>query len=227
MKRFAVIGMGRFGRKLAQSLTESGNEVIAIDINQSVAETMRDEVALAVRLDATNAEALKAQGVDKVDAAIVSIGEDFEANALTTATLKELGVRTVISRAATPIQAKILTRIGADRVINPEDESASRLGHRLANPNIIEHLELAEGHSLIQLTAPQAWHNKTLGQIDLRRKFEVNLVAIRRSRNVRGEDGRVTVRERIIDLPMAGTTIQPSDVLVIVGSTESLAKLPH
>ncbi|MDP6381297.1 MAG: TrkA C-terminal domain-containing protein, partial [Phycisphaerae bacterium] len=116
--------------------------------------------------------------------------------------------------------------IGADEVINPQEESASRLGTRLANPNIIEHLELAEGHSLIQTNAPQAWHNKTLGQIDLRKKYEVNLVAIRRSRKVRGEDGQMIARERIIDLPMAGTTIQPGDILVLVGSTESLSKLP-
>ncbi|MDP6381391.1 MAG: NAD-binding protein, partial [Phycisphaerae bacterium] len=112
MNRFAVIGMGRFGRKLAQSLTEAGNEVIAIDIRSEMAEGMRDEVALAVRMDATDVEALKAQGVERVDAAIVCIGEDFEANALATAILKELGVRRVISRAATAIQAKILSRIG-------------------------------------------------------------------------------------------------------------------
>jgi len=226
MKRFAVIGMGRFGTKLAQSLTAAGHEVIAIDVRAEMTEAMRDEVALAVRMDATNIEALKTQGVDKVDAAIVSIGEDFESNALATATLKELGISLVISRAATPIQAKILLRIGADEVINPQEQSAARLAHRLANPNIIEQLELAAGHSLVQLNAPQEWHNRTLGQIDLRKKYEVNLVAIRRRVKVRGQDGQQAVRERIIDLPMAGTTIQPNDVLVLVGSTESLAKLP-
>jgi trk system potassium uptake protein TrkA len=227
MKRFAIIGLGRFGRRLAASLTEHGHEVIALDSRQEIIEEVRDEVALAVRLDATDPQALRAQGIDKVDAAIVTIGEQFEANALSTAVLKELGVPRVISRAGTPIQAKILSRIGADQVISPEEESAVRLGRQLSNPNIMEFVELSEGHSLVQLRAPKQFHNKTLGQIDLRKKYKVNLVAIKKQVSTVRAAGEETTEEQVIDVPMADTVIRPDDILVLVGDNDSLAKLPE
>ncbi|NIA20418.1 MAG: NAD(P)-binding domain-containing protein [Anaerolineaceae bacterium] len=227
MKRFAIIGLGRFGRRLASSLTEHGHEVIAIDMRQQMIEEVRDEVALAVRLDATDAASLKSQGIEKVDAAIVTIGEQFEANALATATLKELGIRLVISRASTPIQSKILHRIGADQVISPEDESAVRLGRQLSNPHIMEFVELSEGHSLMQVKAPKPFHNKTLAQIDLRKKYKVNLVAIKKQVSAVRAQGEETVEEQVIDVPMADTVIRPDDILVLVGATENLARLPQ
>jgi len=227
MKRFAIIGLGRFGRRLAAGLTEYGHEVIAIDTRQEIIEEVRDEVALAVRLDATDPEALRAQDIDKVDAAIVTIGEQFEANALTTAVLKELGVPKVISRAGNPIQAKILSRIGADQVVSPEEESATRLSRQLSNPNIMEFVELSEGHSLIQIKAPKPFHNKTLGQIDLRRKYKVNLVAIKKQVSTVRAQGEETTEEQVIDVPTADSVIRPDDILVIVGANDNLNKLPE
>jgi len=164
--------------------------------------------------------------VASLDAAIVSIGEDFEANALATATLKSLDVRYVVSRASSQIQRRILMRIGADRVIFPEEEIAERLASQLANPNIVEHLVLAEGHDLIQIRAPAEWHDRTLGEIDLRRKHEVNLVAIKRTVKTRNEEGEEVKSEELVDLPMAHTIIRDGDVLVLVGSTASLSNLP-
>ena len=226
MKRFMVIGLGRFGQRLAQVLTEAGQEVIAIDNREELVERMRDEVALAVCLDATDPEPLKAQGAADVDGAVVCIGEDFEANALATSTLKSLGVPLVISRASTEIQRRILAAIGADRIVLPEEEVADRLAGQLANPNVLEQLELAEGHSLIQIRAPGAWQDRTLAEIDLRRKYEVNLVAIKRSVKARDARGGETVEQQVMDLPLAHTVIRENDVLIIVGATESLSKLP-
>lgn len=226
MKQFAVIGLGRFGRRLAEALTQAGHEVIAVDLDDDLVERARDEVALAVRLDATDPEALRSQHIEKCDAAVVSIGEHFEANALTTATLKSLGVPRVISRASTEIQRRILVRIGADQIINPEEEMAVRLANQLANPNVLEHLELAVGHGLIQMRAPEAWVGRTLGDIDLRRKHEVNLIAIKRPVETKTKEGAAEVEEEVIDLPMAHTMIRAGDILVLVGSTESLDALP-
>jgi len=233
MKRFLIIGLGRFGRRLAQTLTEAGQEVIAVDVRQDLVERMRDEVALAVRLDATEAEPLQNQDFGEIDAAIVSIGEDFEANVLATTTLKAMGVPKVISRASTGTQRRILTRVGADEVILPEEEMADRLARQLVNPNIVEHLTLSEGHSLVQIRAPKAWHDKTLGEIDLRRKYEVNLVAIRRpvaateAQGGRPEKGQTAEpQEQVLDLPMAHTIIREGDILVLVGETDSLQNLP-
>jgi len=226
MKRFVVIGLGRFGRRLAQALTQAGHEVIAIDKREELVERVRDEVALAVCLDATDFEPLRDQQVQNVDAAVVSIGEDFEANALATATLKSLNVPTVISRASSETQRRILSRIGADQVIFPEEEMADRLASQLANPNILEHLALSQGHSLVQIRAPAAWHDRTLGEIDLRRKYEVNLVAIKRPVKAQGQTEGEEAKEEVLDLPMAHTIIREGDVLVLVGTTDSLSNLP-
>jgi len=245
MKRFLIIGLGRFGRRLARALTEAGQEVIAADKTEDLVERVRDEVALAVRLDATDEEPLKAQEVGDVDAAVVSIGEDFEANVLATTTLKAMGVPKVISRASTGTQRRILRRVGADEVILPEEEVADRLARQLVNPNIVEHLSLSEGHSLVQVRAPKAWHDKTLGEIDLRRKYEVNLVAIRRPlepsakeagkgaketgkppKTAEEEEEEAETPEQVLDLPMAHTIIRQGDILVLVGTTESLQNLP-
>lgn len=243
MKRFLIIGLGRFGRRLAQALTEAGQEVIAVDLDDDLVERMRDEVALAIRLDATDAEPLQSQDLGEVDAAVVSIGEDFEANVLATTTLKAMGVPKVISRASTVTQRRILRRVGADEVILPEEEVADRLARQLVNPNIVEHLSLSDGHSLVQVRAPKAWHDKTLGEIDLRRKYEVNLVAIRRpveeaskaakeaSKAAQADQGEeeeeeAETPEQVLDLPMAHTVIREGDILVLVGATESLQNLP-
>ena len=226
MKRFVVIGLGRFGRRLAKELTDAGHEIIAIDTREALVERVRDEVALAVCLDATEPEALKSQGVDKVDAAIVAIGEDFEANALATATLKALGVGRVISRASSDIQRRILDRIGADQVVFPEEEMAVRLASQLANPEIIDHVELSEGHGLVQIRAPEAWQGRTLNEIDLRKKYEVNLVAIKRPVKKQTLEGEEVVEEQVLDLLMPHTKIREGDVLVLVGTTESLSALP-
>jgi trk system potassium uptake protein TrkA len=226
MKRFLIIGLGRFGRRLAQALTEAGEEVIAADIREDLVERVRDEVALAVHLDATDPELLKSQDLAGLDAAIVSIGEDFEANVLATTTLKSMGVPRVISRASSEIQRRILSRVGADQVIFPEEERAVRLASHLVNPNILEHLVLSEGHSLVQIRAPAAWHDKTLGDIDLRRKHEVNLVAIKRPIKGKGTREGKDATEQLLDLPMAETTIRAGDILVLVGATDSLTNLP-
>jgi len=226
MNRFMVIGMGRFGHRLAKELTEAGHEVIAIDTREALVERVRDEVALAVCLDATEPEALKSQGVDKVDTAIVAIGEDFESNALATATLKALGVGRVISRASSDIQRRILDRIGADQVIFPEEEIAVRLAGQLANPEIIDHVELSEGHDLVQIHAPEAWIDRTLAEVDLRKKYEVNLVAIKRPVKKQTPEGEEVGEEQVLDLPMPHTKIREGDILVLVGATKSLADLP-
>jgi len=226
MARYAVIGLGRFGMMLARALAERGQEVIAIDHRRDLVEGVREEVDVAVRLDATDERALTAQGADKVDVAIVSIGEDFEAAALATSVLKGLNVPKVIARAQTPIRAKILSLIGADEVVSPEDESAIRLAQRLAAPNIIDYLPLAPGHSVVQLQAPKKFHGKSIAEIDLRRKYEVNLVAIKRRLAHRTPEGKEVTEEEISDVPRPTDIIQEGDVLIILGSDENVSRLP-
>ncbi|MCB9866133.1 MAG: TrkA family potassium uptake protein [Phycisphaerales bacterium] len=225
MQRFAVIGLGRFGQHLARALTQAGAEVIGIDSNVDVVERMRDEVALAVRLDGTDVAALKSQGVAEVDAAIVGIGEDFESAALSVAALKEMGVEHIVARAMTETQGTILRAVGADEIAFAERESALRWGHRLSMPRLEHYMDLGEDHSLIYMAAPAAFCGKTLQELGLRKKYGVNLVALRRTDITESKLGRKTRTLRII-VPQPDTKIREDDVLVLIGSNESLSALP-
>ena len=151
MKRFAVIGLGRFGQKLAIALAMSGAEVIAIDKNREEIELITDQVSHAVRLDSTDEEALKAQGVDKVDVAIIGIGQGgggFESAILTVVNLRQMGVKQIYARAEGPIAGEVFSKVGATEVIYPEIESAQRWAFKLIAPQIGEKIDFAPGYSL-------------------------------------------------------------------------------
>jgi len=227
MARFAVIGLGRFGQTLARTLAKNGVEVVAIDSSRDMVDEVRESVTLSLRLDATDEKALQAQDIDTMDAVVIGIGEEFEAKALVVAALKKLGVKRVICRAESDVKAKILRAIGADEIIYPEEESALRLAQRLVAPNIVDYVELAEGHSLVQFEAPRIFHGKQIVELDLRRKYEVNLVAIKRRMTAKGPDGKVVYQEKIIDVPHPTDVIDPNDVLIIVGADENILRLPR
>jgi len=227
MERFAVIGLGRFGRHLATLLAEAGAEVIAVDQNRDIVESVRDRVALAVCLNSLDEEALVAQGIDKVDVAVVGMGSGFEDSALTTLLLKRrLGVPKVVSRATSQTRAEILSGIGADQVVNPEREAAERWCSRLMAPAILERIVVAAGHSLVQVPAPENFHGKTLEELNIRKKYKVNVVAIRRTIEETDDDGNARTRQLLISVPMPGSTIEPNDVLVLIGSDEAIADFP-
>jgi len=226
MQRFAVIGLGRYGTRLARELARQGAEVIAVDVNPELVEGIQDDVTLAVRMDGGDEKSLKSHGIDKVDAAIVGIGESFEASLLATAALKRIGVKTVIARAATGEQARILALIGADQIVRPLDDNAVRLAQRLATPSLIDHIELADGHSVIQLKAPKKFQYHDIRELDLRGKYEVNIIAIKKKVKTTDDEGNESEIEQIIDVPKPIDVIQPDDILVIIGSDENLSKLP-
>jgi len=220
--RFAVIGLGRFGFRLAKQLAAAGAEVIAADTDPGLIDKIRDDVALAVCLDATDEDALRAQGLDKVDVAVVGIGTAFESAALATSTLKGIGVPRVISRATTRTRAEILSRIGADDIANPEAESADRWCQRLVMPQVMEKIDLGGGHSLVQVRAPDAWTGKTLEQLDVRRKSKINVVAIRRLLPSADRGGGY-----VISTPLPDSRIELGDLLLIVGPTDAIESLPR
>ncbi|KPL01919.1 MAG: hypothetical protein AMK75_03465 [Planctomycetes bacterium SM23_65] len=227
MDSFAVIGLGRFGMMLARTLAKAGREVIAIDTDRELVESIQNDVTVAVRLDATDERALRGQGVDKVSCAIVSIGESFEANVMTTALLKTMGIKRVIARAATPMRQKILQHVGADEIISPEDESAVRLAQSLIAPNILAFLEIGEGLSIVQMRAPEKFHNKKLVELGLREKYSVNLVAIKKRVLSTSKSGEEVREEKILDIPKPTDVIESDDILILMGHDEALAELPQ
>jgi len=227
MERFAVIGLGRFGSRLATNLAQTGVEVIAIDRDREIVEELRDQVTLAIALDATDEQALKIQGIDQVDCAVVGIGQNFEANALATALLKSLRVRRVVARARNRMQARILQRIGADGIVSPEDESADRWSHRLLAPYLIEHVEIGSGYALVQIRTPELWVGRTLVELDVRSKHNVTIVAIKRRVASAAETGVESYDEHVVDLPQPTSRLTADDTLVLAGFDDDIRKLPR
>ena len=225
MQRYAVIGLGRFGYRLAELLSAAGQEVVAIDRNKAVVNEIAPLVTRAVCMDASNEEALKAQGIADVDVAIIGIGENFEAAVLATDLLKQLRVPQVLARSTTVTRAKILKRVGADRIVSPERETADRWRDRLLTPNMIEQIELAEDCRLVRIPAPTRYVGKTLGQLDIRRNDSVQVVAIRRTVQDTDNDGRRTSQAIVISVPSADTQVHEGDTLIMIGPDAAVQKL--
>ena len=203
-------------------LADAGAEVIAVDVDREMVEAVRDDVTLAVCLDSTDADAIRSQGIDKVDVAIVGMGTSFEDNVMTTVLLKQMGVKRVISRTTTQIRGDILRQVGADDVVNPERESAHRWCNQLLAPAIVTQFELGEGYSLAQVVAPERFYGKTLAQLALRQKHDVNVVAIRRKEGPPTEE----IHEAVISLPMGDTVVEPGDMLLLVGNDSAMRAFP-
>ena len=223
MRKFAVIGLGRFGQKLAASLTMNEAEVIAIDLNREIIEQIRDQVTYAVRLDSTDEDALRSQNVDKVDVAIVGIGQSskgFESSVLTVVNLKAMGVPLIYARAESLMQGQVLSKVGATEVIYPEIESAQRWAYKLISPQIMDKLDFAPGYSIASMLAPESFNEKTVLDLQLRQKYRVNLVSIKR-----GEKSGIA--DEIINVPLAETIIYEGDILMVAGKDADLARLPH
>ncbi len=224
MRRFAVIGLGRFGRKLAVALSMSGAEVIAIDRDRQVVDEMRDQVSHAVRLDSRDLDAMRIQGVERVDAAIVGMGEGseaFESAILTVVHLKTLGVRQIVARAPSLTAGEVFSAVGATDIVYPEVETAQRWAFKLIAPHVHEKIDFAPGYSLARITAPASFDGKTVMDLQLRQKYNVNLISIRRAETA------AKTGENIINVPMPNTEINAGDILMIAGSEVDLARLPQ
>ncbi len=226
MPKVAVIGLGRFGMELAEQLAASGVQVIAIDRSPQLVNEIKDSVAVAVRLDATDKHAIASQDIDKVDACVIAIGENFEAALLTTVLVKQIGAPRIICRAMTEFHAEIFHQLGVDEVIQPEVEAGAHLAKKLANPDLEDVVVLDDGYALIEMTAPDSLCNQSLKELQLRTKYHVNLVAIKRP-VLEEENGETVEKGRIISVPHPDDTIQSGDVLVVIGTDEALAKLPR
>lgn len=224
MARFAIIGLGRFGMSLATNLAAGGAEVLAIDADRRVVENIKDEVTLAVTLDATDEHALRSLGLEKVDAAIVCIGESFETNQLATLLLKNLGVKRVIAKATTAMQRHILQLIGADQVVSPEEEMGAKLAKHLLVPLALDMIPLAEGFSIVEMNAPAAFVGKALQGLKLRQRFGINIVAIKKHHPPEKE-GAQPVLASINNLPRPTCVIEEHDILIAIGHEEGFQKL--
>jgi len=222
MRNIAVIGLGGFGSSVARELTEKGVEVLAIDRDRELVEAIKDSVAHAVTLNSTDENALQAVGIKNVDVAVVCIGEDIEANLLTTILLKKMGVHRIWTRALSPLQQEILKMLEVDNVINLEKEMGSFVATSLAASNITRYIPLAKGHSIVEVQVPSEFVGKTLRELDPRNKFSVNVVAIKKMIPAINEQGERILEESIEDVPKPDDILLETDRLLIVGSNKNV-----
>ena len=217
-KQFGVIGLGRFGSAMATTLAELGHDVIGVDGDEDRVHQLADLITHAIQLDATDEKALRAAGIHDVDVAVVSIGENIESSLLVVMQLRELGIETIVAKAVTPLHGRILEKLGVSRVIFPEREMAIRTAHSLVMPNVIDFIELSRDFSIVELPAPEPFVGRTLKQLELRPRFGLTLIAIKRRSD---ESGAVVTNIA----PAADETIRPGDVLALLGSNERLNQL--
>jgi trk system potassium uptake protein TrkA len=210
-EQFVIIGCGRFGSAVAQELTKLGREVMIIDVDQDVVQNMSNVVTYAVQADVTDANTVKSLGIGNFDTAIVTMGANIQGSMLATLLVKETGVKKVISKAQSKVHSQILYKIGADRVIFPEREMGIRLAKNLVSKNVLEFIELSEDYSVIELRVTKDWIGKTLEELEMRKKYGINVVAIKNLDKV-----NISV--------LGSYKIKENDKLVVIGQNENLNK---
>ena len=179
MKSILLIGLGRFGRHIAIKLDELNHQVMALDKNESRVEAVLPYVRSAQIGDATNEDFIRSLGVRNFDVCIVAIGDNFQSSLEATSLLKELGAKMLVSRAARDVHAKFLLRNGADEVVYPEKQLASWTAIRYSADHIFDYVELDEEHGIFEISIPDTWVGKTVGKLDIRKRYNVNIMALR------------------------------------------------
>ncbi|NJN39519.1 MAG: TrkA family potassium uptake protein [Acaryochloridaceae cyanobacterium CSU_3_4] len=213
--QFAVIGLGRFGRAACQTLHQAGYEVLGTDIDEKrVTEVLNNQWAAHVlQLDSTNPTALKEAGIYEFDTVIIAIGNYLQESIITTLNVKEAGVAKVIAKASTEIHGKLLKRVGADQVIFPEYEAGYTLARALTKPSILDRFELDPQHSIVEIAVPEEFDNKSIGELQLRSRYSLNVLAICR-------DQQFNIN------PSPSFKLKKGSVMVVIGETQAIDKLP-
>lgn len=214
MKSILLIGIGHFGKHIAIQLNQLGHQVMAIDSNEERINEILPYVTNAQIGDSTNAEFLKSLGIANYDACIVAIGDNFQASLETTSLLKELGGKLVVSRAERDVQAKFLLRNGADEVVYPEKQVAKWAAIRYSANHILDYVELDENHAIFEVSIPKEWIGKTVGSLDIRNKYHINIMAIK-------QNGKMDMAVR------AETVLFEDRTLLVLGEYKALQKCFH
>jgi len=214
MRKIAVIGMSSFGYFLCRAMADRKLSVMAIDSNEAKIDDVKPFVEKAIIADATDKDVLVNLGISEADAVVVSLGERIDASILVTYYLRELGLKEIYAKAISEDHGKILNVIGASEVIFPEKDMAERVANRLERSSILEYFEIADGYSIIEWAPPNSFVNKTLAELDLTNKFNVQVIMVKE-----------VVPERVTVVPKATQLIKDSDGLVLLGRDEDLERL--
>ncbi len=210
-QQFVVIGLGRFGSSLALELMEMGYEVLGIDHQEDRVEEMSDHLTHAVMADATDEETMRSLGVRNFDCGIVAIGDNMERSILAAITLKELGVKKVVAKAITILHGRALSKLGVDRVIFPERDMGVRVAHQLVRPHLLDYIEISKDFKIVELTVPACMDGKSLSELNTRAKYGCSIIALNR------DSGMIVA-------PTALDYLHNGDIMVVIGSNESIAR---
>lgn len=211
-KTYAVFGLGRYGTAVARELVENGMEVIAVDSDERIVNAAATELPICKCADITDPEVIRQLGISNVDVVIIAMANNLEASVMAVTLCKEIGVKTVIAKSANEMHQKILNRVGADKVVFPENESGIRLAKNLLSSGFVDMVSLAKNVSMIELDMKADWVGKNLIELNLRKKYSINVVAIRK-----GESVSVDIDPH--------APLQVEDKLIVIANTEKLSKL--
>lgn len=211
-KTYAVFGLGRYGIAVARELVHNGVEVIAVDTDERIVNAAADELPVCKCADVTDPEVIRQLGISNVDVVIIAMANNLEASVMAVTLCKEIGVKTVIAKSANEMHQKILNRVGADKVVFPENESGIRLAKNLLSSGFVDMVSLAKNVSMIELDMKPEWVGKNLIELNLRKKYSINVVAVRK-----GESVSVDIDPH--------APLQAEDKLIVIANTERIAKL--
>lgn len=214
MKNILLIGLGRFGKHIAMQLNEMGHEIMAVDINEERVNRILPFVTNAQIGDSTDASFLESLGIGNFDICFVTIGGSFQNSLETTSLLKELGANLVISRAERDVQEKFLLRNGADRVVYPEKQVAKWTSIRYADDHILDYMEVDASHAIFEVAIPDEWIGRSVGELDIRRRYNINILAVKKEREV-----SVTIS--------VNTVLEADSTLLVLGDYKAIQKFFH
>ena len=211
-KQYIVVGLGRFGRAIAETLCQDGAEVLGVDCKMDMVERMRDELTQTIQMDAMDRDALETLGVRDFDIVFVTMGSDIRASGTIVLLLKELGARRIIAKAHDEFHGRMLEKLGADQVLLPERDMGRRVAHSLVSGNVIEFMELSTQYSMAEIRPKPEWIGKTLKELAMRSSMDINVVAIRNG-------------DAVNAMPQPETRISEGDLMLVVISESSLAQM--
>ena len=214
MKNILIIGLGRFGKHIAMQLNQMGHEIMAVDLNEERVEKVLPFVTNAQIGDSTDAEFLKSLGIGNYDICFVTIGGSFQNSLETTSLLKELGARLVITRAERDVHEKFLLRNGADKVVYPEKQVAKWASIRYADDHILDYMEVDASHAIFEVAIPDEWIGRSVGELDIRRRYNINILAVKKEREV-----SVTIS--------VDTVLEADSTLLVLGDYKAIQKFFH
>lgn len=217
-RQIGVIGLGNFGAAVARTLARRGTQVLCVDRDMDKVRAIKDDVTHAVQADATDEEALRAVGMAEADTVVISLGSDMATSLLAGMIVQELGVGHLVVKAVNPLHARLLAKLGVERVVFPEQDTGRRVADLLLTPRMVDHLELAEGFAIDEILPPDHFAGRSIRELDVRSRYGVTIVAIRRARRQPGEP-------EVLVNPDVDEKIRRDDVLVVIGGTAGLEKL--